>query len=461
MKQKQLIYILLLFAILIRIPLLFLNPISMWADPVCRFIPNTYNILKGDFSFYTPPLLMIINAFPTIFLEGFLLEFCWKLIPFLFFILSCLIFLKILSLIELDKTGKIFLLCLFLFSVYSILMSTTIMMEMLVLFFTLCLFYILEKNEKIDLKLFLVISFISALLLYSKQTGYFILAGFFLYIIFKEIDKKQKKLILMALFLGFLINAPWIIKNDIIHGGVFSSELTSAEGKPLIDFCINPFFLLSKAFHYFYQIPALSKLNYAGIFFILSRVYYFSFLIIGILLSLIICAGIFKFGKKYKKYLLMILPIFILVIWWAFLSPMHCYNDFGRYMFSFYFLFFFFGLRFIEKIKQNKIKKLFYAVIILFCIISIITSFAMSLEINKRDSAIKEVAGAIENLEGKFICNDMFTATALSYYSGEKILFLLEENKKDENIKCDDKIIYSSEKYKVSKNNFEYQICRI
>lgn len=461
MKTNKIIYLLILIAILIRIPLLFFNPISMWADPVFRFIPNTYNILEGDFSFYTPPLLMILSTLPTIFLQGFLLELSWKIIPFLFFILSCFVFIKILKIIELGKTEKIFLLNLFLFSVYSLLMSTTIMLEMPVLFFTLCLFYILEKNEKIDLKLFVIIVLVSALLLYSKQTGYFVLAGFFLYIFFKKIDKKQKKLILMALILGFLLNVPWIIKNNIIYGGFFNAELLETQGKRVIDFGVNFPTLISNSFHYIYRIPLLSKLNYSGIFFLLSRIYYFAFLVTSILLTSTIFVGIFKFGLKYKKYLLMILPVFLFSCWWVFLSPMHCYNDFGRFMFSFYFLFFFFGLKFTENLKNLNIKRFFYLIIILFCILSIVTSFAASLEFNQKDKAIREVANILTSKEGIFVANDMFTSTALTYYSEKKIKFLLKENKIDENIKCENNLIYSSDNYLISKNNSAYQICKI
>ena len=142
MKTERVFFLLIILAILIRIPLLFFNPVSMWTDPVFRFLPNTYDVLEGDFSFYTPPLLMIINAFPTILLNGFLLELAWKSIPFIFFLLSIFIFIKILKMIELKNFEKILLLCLFLFSVYSILMSTSIMLEMPVLFFTLFLFYV-------------------------------------------------------------------------------------------------------------------------------------------------------------------------------------------------------------------------------------------------------------------------------------------------------------------------------
>jgi len=432
----------------------------MWADPVVRFIPNTYNVIEGDLSFYTPPLLMIMNALPAIFLDGFVLELILKFTPFLFFILSCFVFLKILKIIDLKKFEKILLLCLFLFSIYSILMSTTIMLEMLVLFFTLCLFYILEKNEKIGVELFIILSLLSTLLVYSKQTGYFILTGFFLYIIFKKIDKKQKKFILLALLTGLLLNSPWIIKNKIIHGTFFGSEIVEMEGKSLVDFNTNYFQLISFSFHYFYRIPLLSKLDYGGIFFILSRTYYFSFLTISFLLSATILVGIFKFGLKYKKYLLMITPIFLLSFWWTFFSPIHSYNDFGRFMFSFYFLFFFFGLKFIESVKKINLKRFFYAIIILFCIFSLITSFAASFEFNKKDKEIKKLAEVIKEKEGSFASNDMFTSTVLTYYSKKNVQFLLSENKIDENIKCSRGLIYSSEKYKISENNFEYEICK-
>ena len=285
-KLDKIFWGLIILGILIRILLLFMNPITMWTDPVARYIPNTFDVLRGDFSFYTPPLMMMINSFPTIFLDGAILEFFWKLTPFIFFLLSVFIFIRILKNIELSELGRVFLLCLFLFSVYSILMSTTIMLEMPVLFFTLFLFYIFEKNDKIYFKLFSIIVITSALLLYTKQTGYFIFAGFFLYNLFKKMDKKQKKLILLALILGLLLNVPWMIKNIAIYGNVLSGEEGVSEVKgigDIINLDANYLLLTSEIFHLAYRIPYLSELNYLGIFFVLSRIYYISYLIVSII----------------------------------------------------------------------------------------------------------------------------------------------------------------------------------
>lgn len=458
MKTDKIILWIIIFAVLIRIPLLFLNPVTMWADPSFRYLPNTHDVLEGDFTFYTPPLLMIINALPTIFLDGTILEFAWKLTPFIFFLLSVFIFIKILNIIELKRIGKIFLLCLFLFSVYSILMSTSIMLEMLVLFFTLALFYIFEKNERINLRLFFIISVTSALLLYSKQTGYFVLAGFLLYTIFKKMDRRQKKLILMALLLGFLLNAPWIIKNNVVYGSFLSTgygEEGTGGIAEWVDFDKNPLSLISRIFHLAYRIPSLDKLNYSGIFFILSRIYYFSFVIASILLSLTIVIGLVKFGSKYKRYLLIILPIFLLVFWFAFLFHMHYTHDFGRYMFSLYFLFFFFSLKFIESLKSSNAKRFFYLIIILFCIFSVVTSFAMSYEFHKKDIEIRKVNDFMIDKEGNFIADDHFTKHALTFYSGKKIL------QSNEGIACNEgEEIYSNQKYKIYLRDLEYYICK-
>lgn len=462
--MKKLLYALIILAILIRIPLLFINPISMFSDAVFRFIPSTYDVISGSLAFYTPPVLIILNAIPTLFLKGILLEVSWKIFPFLFFILSCIIFIKILRNIELKSIEKILLLCLFLFSVYSILLSTTIMLEMPVLFFALCLFYILEKNGKIDMKIFWIIVLLSALMLYSKETGYFIWAGFVLYCIFAKMDNRNKKIVIFALILGLLLNVPWMIKNEIYHGSIIGANSAGYEiivNNSFLDFSKNPMSLISDSFHYFYRMPSLSQLNFGGILYLPSRIYYFVFLIINILLSIAMLFGIFKYGRKYLRYIMLILPIFLFSFWWAFLSPAHSTNDFGRYMFSFYFLFFFFELKFVENIKWHRIRQGFYLVVILFCIFSIITSYAISQDIYKRDKAVREVSEAIKNINGRFVCNDMFTSTTLSYYSGKKIDFLLNENRIDESIRCDGEIIFSSQNYLVSFKGSQYNICKI
>ena len=322
-------------------------------------------------------------------------------------------------------------------------------------FFTLFLFYIFEKNEKADLKLFFLIAITTALLLYSKQTGYFILAGFFVYIFFKKMDGKQKKLILIALILGLLLNAPWMIKNKILYDTVLEKDVSNISGiSQVIDFNANYPNLIIEIFHLFYRIPFLNQLNYGGFLFFLSRIYYFSFVIISILLSWTILIGVAKFGREYGKYILMILPVFLFVSWITFLFDKHWTVDFGRYMFSFYFLFFFFGMKYIENLNKAYLRKFFYGVVILSCIFSVATSYAMSYEFHQKDSGIKDVGKFILDKKGEFFSNDHYTKHALIFYSGKEILPL--ENK----IQCGSgTLVHSNLKYEVYLKENNYSIC--
>ncbi len=468
-NYQKIIFSLVLIAIIIRIVFLFFNPITMWADPIQRYIPDSYRILEEDLTFYTPPRLSFLEAFPIIFLTGTILEFSWRFIPFLFFLFSTFIFIRILKIIDLNETSKIFLLCLFLFNVYSLLTSTTIMQEFLVLFFTLSIFYFLEVDKKIDFKKSFLIVFLSALLLYSKDTGLFIFAGFLIYILLSKRSRHEKLLLIFVLFLSFLIYLPWVIKNYYLYGTFIGGD--SPYGQGLVQ---NGFFDFKIRFEYFtgilamaYRIPGLATLDrwgYQGIFSLISRAYYFVFMGLASLFTICIFGGIIKYSKQYKKYIYLITPIFLMVIWLAFFSPFHYTLDFGRYMFSFYFIYFFFGLKFIENINIKIIRRGLYLAVLGIVLLSVFTSLIFSISFHYKDQEIRKVNNFLnskEDFNEKFITNDAYTEAALSFYSSkDKADIYIEKNKVDYEIICKNPV-YKSKKYLVSVNDGLYQICMI
>jgi len=363
---------------------------------------------------------------------------------------------------DLNNGGRTLLLALFSLNVYSLLLSTTIMLEMLVLFFTLCLFYIFEKEIKMDIKWFFIVLFCSALLLYSKQTGYFILGGFGLYLLFDKREIREKIKGFFALGGGFILNLPWLIKNQILYGNMLSvgtGVADSLSNNQFISLPTNVAYLSFKTLEYFYRIPPLEKLNYSGIFLVASRVYYFGFLICGAILSFLILEGILKYGREYFRWIILILPTLVLSIMWTFFIYHHAYCDFGRYLFSFYFILFSFGIRVIEKTKGVK-KNVLCLIVILFCLLSIVTSVATSYKFKTQDDELRIVGTKIQNLNGTFICNDMFSASVLKYYSGKEVDFLKETNIIDLDVNCSGRIVLETSKYKLSQGKQSpYEIC--
>jgi hypothetical protein len=178
----------------------------------------------------------------------------------------------------------------------------------------------------------------------------------------------------------------------------------------------------------------------------------------ALLFTICVFGGIIRYSRQYKRYIYLIIPILSVVIWLAFFSPFHYVHDFGRYMFPFYFIYFFFGLKFIENLKSEQIKKAMYCILAGIIIFSIITSFFMALNFNSKDKEIRKAGQFISGLDGEFTSNDQFSAVALSYYSKKEVKFLLSEDITDKSVYCKNPI-YASDMYFISSISRGYNIC--
>ena len=111
-------------------------------------------------------------------------------------------------------------------------------------------------------------------------------------------------------------------------------------------------------------------------------------------------------------------------------------------------------MKYIENLNKAYLRKFFYGVVILSCIFSVATSYAMSYEFHQKDSGIKDVGKFILDKKGEFFSNDHYTKHALIFYSGKEILPL--ENK----IQCGSgSLVHSNLKYEVYLKENNYSIC--
>ena len=456
-RYEKIILISILISILIRISLLFLMPISFLHDALMRFIPNSFQILAGDFSFFTPPLFMLIMAGENLLFSGYLLEISWKLISFIFFILTLLLLPKLYSIWKLNNKEKVIVTSLFVFSTMSLLFGSAIMMEMMVLFLTIALFVVLEGPNR-GQKYFLI-ALLSTLLLYTKQTAYFILAGFFLYTLAKKIPKKQKLFIFVALFVGFLLFAPWIIKNQVTDtptlAGWSIGEILQNTINNFSEFNFSQIF--KDLYYWFWMIQPFENVEFSGMLNILAAGYQISFLFVTAVLSFSILFGMIKFRKEYWRYYLLILPLFAIALIFGLFFPSP--SDFGRYIFSFHIFFYLFTARFIESIKEKNIKRLFYVVIVVFVLLSIITAYGIGLHVTNRE---KEVNSIIERLDEDsiVISNDLYFLRNYEYAFNKpmsldrKRMSLEESGVKEENL------IYKTNSFKLFLKENRYYVYR-
>lgn len=448
-------------AIIIRIILLFFAPISMFADGVIRYLPYAEKVLHFDFSFNDVPLLVIIEAIWMLLFKGNALFFVWKITSFIFFLGTIFLIPSLIKRLSLDKIESIIFIALMSFSAWSLLLSVTVLQDMMVTFFALALFLNIENYfEKPSKKTICLLILLSFLIILAKLTGIIILAGFSLYVLFKKDEETSRKIkSLFYLSIGALVTVPWFIKNYALTGKIYLANFTP----PAISLHSMGQYAdyLIKTFHYFWEIPLPAKVNFSGLLSSLYNLYYFGALTITALLSLLILISLILYSKKYKNYLLIIVPIFLFSFYWAFLifwGP----HDVGRYTFPLWLFLFLPVIKLISNFK-GKIRGLFYLLIALFCLVSIISAFGITLHMYGIDSQILEINNALtlQNSTGTFITNDQFTASALSFYLKNRVQFNLETNEIDKSVNCTGELIFFSKNYKVFKENSEYRICRV
>jgi hypothetical protein len=171
--------------------------------------------------------------------------------------------------------------------------------------------------------------------------------------------------------------------------------------------------------------------------------------------------AVLKYAKKYKRYLLIILPLFSFGFYWAFII-FRAPHDFGRYTFPLWFILFLFTSKFLASIRSNKMRVLSYLLIFCFCAVSLASAYGISWQINSIDSQVLQINKALRdiNAQGVFISNDEFTASSLNFYLQKPVIFNMSKNVIDTNVKCEGDIIFNSKNFEVFKEDEEYRICR-
>jgi len=459
-NYKKLIVGIIISAIIIRIFLLFFAPLPMFADGVIRYLPDAEKVLRGDFSFNDVPLFTMIEAFWLFIFEGKVLWLVLKMTSLLFFFGILLLLPPLLAKLHLDKKERFMVLALFLFSTWSLLLSVTVLQDMALTFFALCLFLNIENYfEKPGRKSIILLILLTFSMILSKLTGYIILSGFGLYILMKNEKFINKVKSLFCLSIGALMTLPWLIKNYLLTGKIYLTNFTPPQIylHPISEYADY----IIKAYHYFWEIPMPVKVGLKGGLLLFYNLYYLITLGITLIVTLLIIAGIVRYFKKYKQYLLLMIPLGCFIFYWVFViywGP----HDAGRYFFPLLLFLFIFPVKLIGNIKKRGMRNIFYMIIAAFCILSVISALGITLHMYGIDSQILQINKALQgsNATGSFITNDEFTGSALTFYLEKPVIFGLKKNIRDNSIPCNGELIFFSEDYDVFKENNEYRICR-
>jgi len=255
----------------------------------------------------------------------------------------------------------------------------------------------------------------------------------------------------------------WVLKNYIKTGMVYIHRLNPPIYLHSLGEYTNYF---ARFYHYFWEIPLPEKVNISGtlsgsLTYLFYNLYYIATFITTAILSLGIILSLFKYGKKYKQYVFLMLPIAGFVFYWAFIifwGP----HDVGRYTFPLWLFLFLFPVKLIRETNKPKLRGLFYIIIAAFCILSTISAFGITLHMHNIDSQILQISGELQkiNATGNFTANDEFTSSALSYYLKQPVKFNLTRNVRDTNIPCYGEHIFFSKNFDIFKEQREYRICR-
>jgi hypothetical protein len=461
-NYKQIVFFIIAFAIAIRIFLLFLAPISMFADPVIRYLPAAEKILHLNFNFHDFPLFIIIEAFWMLFLQGKFLWIALKLTSFIFLIAILFLLPSLFKRLNLEKKEQVILLAMFLLSTWSILLSVGIMPEMMLTFFVIALFLSIENYlDKPNKKWIFALIFLTAFMIFTKPTGYILLIGFGLYIFGKKgkpLAKKAKAILWLGL--GALTTIFWPIKNYLATGNAFINPAPPPViFYPLLKYL--EFYIYS--YHYFWEIPLPSKVGFSGIIAPLYNGYYLATILVTAIISILIIIALLKYGKKYFGYVLLMLPLlgFALLFEPIFFTPASV--NIGRYSFPLWIFLFFFLAKFISDFKNKKIRIACYILAALFCILLILSACGIALHMHNVDAQILQIDNVLkrQNATGTFITNDEFTSSALSYYLKQPVIFNLTRNVRDTSVPCSGENIFSSKNFDVFKEGNNYRICRV
>lgn len=454
--------ILIILNIILRIPLLFLTPISLFGDGLLRFIAHSYELISLNLSFVEPPFFFLIEGGLSLIFSGRILEFFWKVPSFLFFVSFLFLLPSIYRILKLNEKEKLIITALLLFSTHSLLYGSSIMMEMLVLFFAFSIFILIEKTKTMGRPAYFILAILAALMIYTKQTGLFVLMGLILYVFFKDIPIKQKISTGLSLILGYSLYLVWVFKNSFLNIHAIC---------PIKECILIPFFnffviknlifnisiSVSETYHRFWFIPLFEQINPVKLTGFLSFAYlnyYIIFIILTLIISFAIIFGAIKFRKSNFKYLVLISPLCGFALLWGFFSGR--YLDFGRYLFSFHLFFYFFAAKFIESIKKEYIKKFFYLIIILLVILFTITAYATVFRMQNKDNQIRQIAEVIKYDDFKIVQDSSFARATLGYYTKKHIGETNGINEKCRALKDE---IFESKNYQIFLKNKVYYVC--
>ncbi len=401
--KKISLYHLFFFIIILKILFFLISPTFRFGDDI-RYLASAktiyitgdalpkFDVFANNLIWYPPLILYILSSLFSLSLGKSVLWFVFsKLFEFSLFLGSLIVFLKILDKLKFSKKEKIF--CISLFSLYpiSMFLSTSVMLDFPLLFFTLLLLWFLffDKN-------YFISSIICGLIIITKSSGILVVISSILSVLIFEKNKGFKlKYIFFATVFSFVVGGFWFYNNYLKLGTLLYDpwtlqEVNSYQQRPI----------LSKLFFghlSFWGIPpsyrVSTRLNVSDQLMLFLEVCASVFLIP--ITVLILCS----INKNYKKnmYLLpFIIIFFVFAIYYFFRVT---FSDISRYVFPIFPILCIFLSKFIN-LRNIFFKTYFYFIFIFFILISFLVQLYM---FNKENNILNDINNILNKRNSKQI----------------------------------------------------------
>ncbi|MFW5719621.1 MAG: hypothetical protein ACOCXT_01160 [Candidatus Dojkabacteria bacterium] len=426
----------LLFSLIIRVPMLVLSPPSLFIDGIDRYIPDGMRFLEADFSSWTPPVYSMCLTLVIVLFPSFMEVLGYKLFSLLVFILAFREAVHFLRNIRCNEKYIAWILILWSMLSWTLLLSVAILPDML---FTLLFLAIINKliTYQDNWKAFLVLCVLVLLFAGTKPMALVLLPGFIAFI-FAIIHNKTVLLkVLSALFIGYALFSPWLVKNYFVHGSIYQTIGQEEERSALsfIGFESLPG-QIEKSFAYFWEYPSYSAVQAfeEGNIRVAAQGYYGANLLVFMILSMVVIysyiRSIREKGTKDMAFslLALITPCVVFsVLYFPFFAKYN-YWDTGRYVFPVLLPLLVFVPNLITVFKKRVYRGLLYSVFVFAVVFSIINAYGVVYSIRVREEVIRNMLTSpeIQSLESNieyYTTNDTYLLEVVEYQSNQHVIY--------------------------------------
>jgi len=378
-----------------------ISPLSILCDGVWRYLPDSFELYKGNKSFldiyYSPYVTIFYYSLLKLFSQNFyMFNTIIKISSFIYLVSLSFIVLKLSDLI--GTNNKLLAMILIFFNPLIILSISPMQESYALLFFLLFIYFIIKKEYGKSILFFVLFSITKnvfiiylpwVILLYYRD-------------LLENISVGNRK---YFLFLLLITPTAWFMKNYILTGSIFGSLEKSFEIK------ISKYVVLSLVTRLFgFPSPNMSNaVNSLGI----NQVYLYIFVILSLLSIFILLKKFFTLEKKtsIEKWLIIQPLLTILVFCYFFFG----HRDSGRYFIYSYILLVLYVLR----QRLNKFEKTY---LYLFSLFMLAFSLITLVYFSYKENMIVDTC-QLDNLGG---CDYYIKQYFCKYCKGEYRYFKLD-----------------------------------